>query len=274
MIHYPDEPPDVETLERLDAWQADVDGIADYDQRVRDAVRWYEARNRESNTTFERVRAALRTMTGGALRCWYCEDSLAHQVEHIHPKSLYPNQVFVWANMLWACGRCNIRKLDRHAITAEGEITYVPRRRRDAVCEPPPAGAMLLLNPRVEDPLSFMILDVEHTFEFVEHPGLDEYARRRARYTIDEALGLNDDPLPDQRCSAYHDFRAALLEYVVYRDRGEDETRLRGLRSRLARRDHQTVWHEIRRQFQTHRPPQLERDFAELFEAAPEALNW
>lgn len=48
-------------------------------------------------------------------KCAYCECILQEtdsycQIEHFHPKSLYPQEVVVWENLLPSCGRCNAPK--------------------------------------------------------------------------------------------------------------------------------------------------------------------
>lgn len=47
-------------------------------------------------------------------KCAFCEsipgDSGYLEVEHYHPKSLYPNETFKWNNLLPSCKRCNIPK--------------------------------------------------------------------------------------------------------------------------------------------------------------------
>lgn len=49
----------------------------------------------------------LRSMAPGIERCMYCEDSSGTDIEHFHPKSLYPDQAFQWKNYLLACSHCN-----------------------------------------------------------------------------------------------------------------------------------------------------------------------
>jgi hypothetical protein len=42
----------------------------------------------------------------------YCSGNESSEIEHYHPKSLFPKKVFIWENMLWACGICNRHKGD------------------------------------------------------------------------------------------------------------------------------------------------------------------
>ena len=48
-------------------------------------------------------------------KCCYCELKLGEegkymQVEHYHCKSLYPDEVVLWENLLPSCNRCNTNK--------------------------------------------------------------------------------------------------------------------------------------------------------------------
>jgi uncharacterized protein (TIGR02646 family) len=48
-------------------------------------------------------------------KCCFCETKLNEEskyleVEHFHPKSLYPDEVVSWTNLLPICKRCNGKK--------------------------------------------------------------------------------------------------------------------------------------------------------------------
>lgn len=49
-------------------------------------------------------------------KCIYCESSIPHvdsgEIEHIKPKSKFPNLTFEWENLTFACSVCNKKKLD------------------------------------------------------------------------------------------------------------------------------------------------------------------
>jgi hypothetical protein len=199
----------------------------------------------------------------------YCEDSAADEVEHHRPKNLYPEHVFVWQNYLYACGPCNGPKKNQYAVfVADGSIVDVTRGYHQPV-SPPVAGEPLLLHPRVENPLDYMMLDIQgDTFLFV--PAADPQSREfeRAKYTI-ELLRLNGrDHLPVARREAYGSYRARLVEYIHRRDAGANASALNLLIDALRRLQHPTVWSEMRRQHD------LIPELTHLFASAPEALNW
>ncbi|PPD44727.1 MAG: HNH endonuclease [Methylobacter sp.] len=61
------------------------------------------------------ITKALLTMSFG--KCCFCEtkideESKYMEVEHFHPKSLYPDEVVLWINLLPICKRCNGKKSD------------------------------------------------------------------------------------------------------------------------------------------------------------------
>jgi hypothetical protein len=70
-------------------------------------------------------------------KCMYCESKISHvyfgDVEHIKPKSKYPELEFEWANLGYVCAKCNGNKSD----TYSNELPFV--------------------NPFDEDPSEFLV---------------------------------------------------------------------------------------------------------------------
>ena len=257
------------TQEALDGWQLKIDAIADYAERVEAGKAQFSRRNTSTNPTFRVVRDTLTDMCSGARRCGYCEDSYADEVEHIKPKDLYPEWVFVWANYLYACGPCNGPKNNQFAVfaTATGDVIDVTRK-RGAPVTPPELGEPVLIDPRHENPLAFMMLDLQDTFWFMPLGAPDSQHYQRAEYTL-RALRLNDrDALLEAREEAYRSYRARLSEYITKRDGDAPGAELDDLIAAINRMGHPTVWKEMQRQH--HLIPALH----DLFERAPEALHW
>lgn len=254
--------------QKLREFQNEVDAGASYADRVKLAKTRFSARNKATDPTFAVVRVILAEMCRGARRCMYCEDSVADEVEHFKPKDLYPELVFVWLNYLYACGPCNGPKNNRFSIVeTSGQLKDVSRPRGAAVT-PPPAGAPALIDPRKEDPLAFMMLDLKDTFEFAPSAAAGAVGFARATYTID-VLRLNDrDYLVQARENAFGAYRSRLREYVAIRDMGASAAKLSRLKASLLRSPHPTVWAEMKRQHAHH------ADLRNLFAQAPEALNW
>lgn len=248
--------------------QRRIDEIEDYEERVTRAKQSFRQRNRTGDPTFRVVRSTLTRMCSGARRCGYCEDSVADEVEHIRPKDLYPEATFAWWNYLYACGPCNGPKNNQFAVFSDriGELITVTRKQRDPVVPPEP-GQMVLIDPRREDPLQFMQLDLIDTFYFVPNGEEDSREYQRAARTSG-ILTLNRDFLASARQEAYGHYRARLFEYVELRERGDSEAKLDKRINALRRMGHPTVWREMKRQ------GHLVEELRILFEQAPEAFDW
>ena len=250
----------------LQAWQADVDFYPEYVERVAAAKVAFKQKNTKSNRVFRQVKLHLSDMCSGAKRCHYCEDSSADEVEHVKPRSLYPEDTFNWSNYVYACGICNLCKISKHGVIVNESLLDVTRKKDDAVL-PPPSGESAFLNPRSEDPENFMILDVRQTFRFVLDPSLDNIAKLRASFTL-QTLKLNDrEELVFARKEAYKNYVARLKDYVQRRQLGETQDTLKHVLNSISRMNHPSVWRAMKRYHD--RIPEIKA----LFEAAPEALD-
>jgi 5-methylcytosine-specific restriction endonuclease McrA len=107
VIRLPDLVLPVAARRQLRRWQAEIDDLAAYADRVSEAERRFELRNRAENPTFKGVRDGLDRTCSGGRRCAYCEDSAADEVEHVKPKALYPEACFRPENYVYGCGPCN-----------------------------------------------------------------------------------------------------------------------------------------------------------------------
>jgi hypothetical protein len=269
MIRLPDLTLPPAAQKKLNTYQGEINAIVDYVTRVEQAKTSFSSRNRKGNATFDAIKDTLTTMCAGAQRCAYCEDSAADEVEHIRPKDLYPEAVFVWLNYLYACGPCNGPKNSQFAVLdpTSGALIDVTRP-RGAPVAPPPAGSPVLIDPRVEDPCGFMELDLRDTFWFVPRgkPGTTEH--ERGKYTI-RVLGLNvREFLPKARQQAFKDYKAHLTQYRLKVEQGAPRRHLRRLEEDIKGRQHPTVWSEMKRQHDA--IPSL----TTLFRAVPQALGW
>ncbi|WP_163865955.1 hypothetical protein [Myxococcus eversor] len=269
MIRLPDSPLSADALKGLAEHQRAIDSLPDYAERVASAKKRFSSVNKVGNPTFDDVKATLTRMCSGARRCAYCEDSCADEVEHIRPKSLYPEVVFAWMNYLYACGICNLHKNDHFAVFAEdtGLLTSVQRTWKAPVV-PPIVGTPVFIDPRIEDPTEFLSLDLRDTFWFLPRakPGTVEHAR--AEYTIRE-LRLNlRDILPSARRDAYLDYLNHLKVYVHDKSQGMPQAHLDMFAGRLRARQHPSVWFEMKRQHA------LIGELLLPFSKAPEALDW
>ena len=266
MLHLDDPGLDAKTARGLRGYQRKVDNAGSYPEQVATGKHLFKSYNRQNNRVFKVVRTRLADMCAGARRCGYCEDSVGDEVEHIKPKDLYPQQVFVWENYLLACGQCNRGKNNRFSVISRGHLIDVTRRRSDPIRRPR-AGAPALINPRDEDPLEFFDLEITETFFFLPRMDLSGIDEQRAHYTID-TLKLNRDVLLAARREAYGAYRARLFEYRQCRDDGASGTVLKILSDAIMTSAHPTVWREMQRQ------SSLVDELRVLFSDVPEALSW
>jgi uncharacterized protein (TIGR02646 family) len=243
MIHVEDRELPPEAARQLVSWQAELDAIPDHNERVQAALRTFKQRSR--TVALRSVRETLAQMCSGLVRCCYCEDSLGHQVEHIWPKSWYPERTFVWHNFLFSCGVCNGRKNAKFAIIREQAVHELVRR-RDGPRTAPPSGSAALIDPRREDPLDYLRIDLADTFFVLPRAGLDDLARRRADYTIG-LLDLNRrEVLLAARRQACRNYSLRTREYASLAPDTAESTRRR-LLDEIGRLHHRMVWEEMKR---------------------------
>jgi len=103
-----------QALEHLSKTQREIDAQSSFADCVKTAERFWKSRT--DNQAFREIRSNLSAACGKRQRCCYCEDCLGTDIEHFHPKSLYPDQAFVWENYLYACTRCNRLKSNKFAV--------------------------------------------------------------------------------------------------------------------------------------------------------------
>lgn len=268
MIALPSMDPDEAVLNQLAQWQQEIDSQPTYPAQVAAAARKWTAHNRPAEPTFQEIKQLLSEMCSGGHGCGYCEDSIGHQIEHIWPKALYPEQTFSWLNYLYACGRCNLAKLAHFAVftSATEEVTKVGRGPGAPIIRPP-AGSPVLIDPRSEDPMRFLQLDLQGTFLLLPISTLSTRDRARAEYTK-TLLPLNLDPLPRRRRDAYGNYCARLTEYAAIAQQSATAAELERLREELMQLGHPTVFREMQRQHQV--PGKHQQLFAQL----PEAVLW
>ncbi len=155
------------------------DKQTEWTARWRDVVEGRAQDDWATSKTKQLLREAVVALTHG--KCAYCEGHLGAQswvgVEHYHPKAVYPDQAFEWANLLPVCDICNGKK---------GNQDH--------------RGA--LLKPDVEDPERFFSIHPD-TGELEPAPGLSDGDKERAEETI---------RLCDLERSALCEERAELIE--------------------------------------------------------------
>ena len=116
--------------------------------------------------------------------------------------------------------------------------------------------------------MQFIVLDIAGgTFAFCPDPEVDTNSFERANYTI-RTLNLNRDVLIRARKEAFDSYVFRLRGFIAQRDSGSQIGVLKALIKSLTGMQHPTVWREMRRQ-----SPKILL-LNELFNQAPEAMNW
>lgn len=230
-------------------------------------------------------------MCVGVEICNYCENNEATDVEHIYPKSLFPERAFRWDNYLLSCGTCNTKyKSDGFAVFDPANSENLVELVRE---QPPLNNDGVFINPRLDNPTDFLFLDFL-TFRFTARLNISLRDQRRTEYTI-ALLKLNDrEALVAARRRAANYYFDRLERYVRVRDTQtmeeliqavpdphlvnqdesfnvEHERIMDALRDEIKRCVHPTVWYEMKEQRQ--RQERL-RKLNVLLTQAPEALDW
>lgn len=276
--------------DRLNYLQRQVDEQADFEQKASRADSLW--RNKSGSETgkaaFDEIRNTLIKMCISVEVCNYCEQNEANDIEHIYPKSLFPEKAFVWENYLLACKQCNTAyKLDSFAVL-DGQDNLIDLAR--GVEPPNQRGAFI--NPRIEDPSSFMLINPE-SFTFEILPGLAKADEHKAVKTC-EILSLNErDELIVARKSAanyyferldrlsrilsansINEIKQILTPYDRYLDANLTLEELKLLLKDLYKQDiqkhqHPSVWYSVKVI-----ESQMDVKWKTLFEIIPEALQW
>jgi len=254
-------------IDTLKEYQGEIDNLPTFELRSNKAKDVFSTRNKIGNVVFDAVKVKLTEMCSGARRCVYCEDSVADEVEHIHPKDLYPNFCFHWDNYVYACGNCNGPKNNKFAIfrNYDGNFHQVNPPRGTKATQPP-AGVDALINPRIEDPLDFCML-------VIKKAGTTD--AQKAEYTFNEVLRLNErEFLRKARENAYTNYKSRLGYYTSEKLNGTAQSKLDRLIENLKQEAHPTVWKEMQRQHSKGILKSIDKYLDDLFVKSPEALKW
>ena len=290
MLHLKNKPLPKHAQDHLNTLQKEIDSISTgvKDQAIKASKLWDNKAPKE----FDVIHKTLFSMAIGEGICNYCEQSEGHDTEHIQPKSHFPSQAFNWENYLLACPKCNrVDKLDKaYAFSPAGSNTSVKLKRGQL----PPSQDFAMIQPRLEDPMNIMLLDLD-TFEFkvnAEKVDFDSRDFHKVENTL-EILRLNNrSTLVKNRKTAFGNFKRLLKEYAgvkestdfeqinevtegspaLQQQKGfetEKSRVLQSLKEAVLTSEHLTVWYEMLRQ--RHKlPPRIQN----LLSKAPETLSW
>lgn len=252
------------TQDALQRFQDEIDTLSSYQDKVIQCPRKWK--NKSSSPALNEVRDTLKSMCLGVERCMYCEDNCGHTVEHIQPKTFYPEKTFIWENFLFVCAKCNSDKGNKHAVFSEDNSIIIQLERKNGVdIVEPTIGAEVFINPRLDYPSEFLELELlGGTFQFIPKYGLTPSDKLRTEHTID-ILDLNRDVLTEARKTSYHLYKSVFTDFINTKAKGKKHD---FFPDGLRKMNHPTVWYEMKRQ------NQLIPELKTLFEEEPSALNW
>lgn len=280
-------------LNHLQKLQGEIDALPTYKAQVKKAkVLWQNKKKTNAQkAAFNRVEKELQKIAIGLPNyCNYCEANIGTSIEHIYPRGLYPDKTFIWENYLWSCKQCNGKhKVSQFQIFKSPSSAETINLVKDYRFIPPLNDDAVFINPRIDNPLDYLELDLESGL--FEHKEKDSNTRayKRALYTI-ETLQLNARKgLVANRQKAYLTYQNLLQQYIDIQKSTsteilkavyplskntaqlpfEAQKKQAGLdlKKTLFNQAHPTVWLEMQRQAQA--IPNLHKYFLQ----APELMN-
>lgn len=241
--------------------------------------------NNVGNVAFTEIKNTLLTMCIGVEVCNYCEQNEATDIEHIEPKSFFPEKTFDWQNYLLACRTCNTDyKSDKMYVFDNTNTNNPILLIRDT---PPSSTQIAFINPRAENPMDFMKLNLSDFQFYAIHPP-NTQAHQKAEKTL-EILQLNNRrTLIHNRKHAFDYYKRLLREYVAVKNatthqqleqaldghppidnnapfEPQQQQILTALKQNFKKSEHATVWYEIIRQQHT-----LSNQIQQHLQQAPE----
>ncbi|WP_164784940.1 HNH endonuclease [Streptomyces griseoviridis] len=180
---------------------------------------------------------ALRKMNGQRQRCVYCCDSRSADVDHFTPIAVDFSRTFSWNNFILVCPECNRKKSARFPVDTEGRP--------------------LVINPTLEDPWNFLVLDTKNGYLAARF--LEEEFDLKGDITIEVISCVNHEAVVEGRrrvISRYYEAVESLLEHdspasvvaKLMREVREDEY---GVGEWFARREgrEEPLFQELRNRF-------------------------
>lgn len=197
-------------LQRL---QEKIDQCSSYKEQVLLANQLWQQKKKTGaqKAAFQRIEKALQQLAIGSQHyCNYCEHTPGTSIEHIFPKSFYPQKTFLWENFLWTCTACNQQaKTAQFRLFTSPDDTQTLELKQDGQFVPPPNEDAVLIHPRLENPRDYLQLDLTTGLFHSRNTDPTSRAYLRAQYTI-ELLQLNS------RKALVKGRQAALKQYTQF----------------------------------------------------------
>lgn len=273
----------------LDELQNKVNAGLNFAERTNSAGSlWQSKGNANGKKVFDQIKLALEGMCVGVKACNYCEGNEANDIEHIYPKSFFPEFAFIWKNYLLACKQCNSGyKLDKCYVLDDTGRVFVTVRGQE-----PRHKRIALINPRIENPDDYFWLNTK-VWKFEIHDGLSLENQNKAEKTL-EILALNErdyllagrnatageyfDKMDRLRrileANTLDEVKDALSPYQIIMDETLSLNAIKGnltesVKQHIQKLLHPSVWRSIKT-IESKSDPKWKA----IFKRIPEALNW
>lgn len=245
-------------------------------------------KNRTNNKVFDEIKSKLKELCIPIEICAYCEHSEATDIEHVYPKSFFPESTFEWENYLLACKICNSHyKLDQcHVVDRNGICRKIERGQEPIYKE------MAFVHPRKENPNDYMLIDI-CTGKYIQNPSCKEKIQFNKVEKTLEILELNDRTVLIEARKQKEKYIFLILDMLVKIINAKSNQELSALltpydmldlkksldenkqilkenvQKDIQKQPHPSVWYSIQK-IESKTNPKWKQIFRQL----PEALDW
>ena len=259
MLKYTLPPLSANAIVALNALQIKVDAFPTRKEKYDAAKKLFSGK---TNATWVEIKKILGDHAPKGKACYYCERDRHRDIEHINPKLHYPEKCFDWNNYLYACTICNQDKKNDTFAVFNAANDVVEFNRSYDISTPLPTGPIVLIDIRNEDPLDFLILDLE-TGRFATRG--DTVSKKRGEFTRG-LFDLNESSLADIRIAAYDTYLMYLDKFKTALNKN-DAHKANKVFDQIIKLNHPTVLVEMRRQ------SNLFQELKDLFDGIPEKIG-
>ena len=194
--------------------QKDIDQKVGFEEQKNRAITLWDGKknSKEGKTVFATIKKALNEMSEGFEVCQYCEHDRNRDIEHIYPKSFFPNKTFCWENYLLVCPNCNLEKSNKLYVHVNNGSKAVSIKD----LSPPYSEDIAFINPRREDPSELIYLSFDDFLFYSAFPPQSRFYEKVEK-TL-EVLALNDSFKTSSRENAFVSYKRFLVEYVAIKN--------------------------------------------------------
>lgn len=222
----------------LNKWQSAIDAETSREAKITASEKFLR-KNIPGNRTFREVRLSLGNACPGNSLCVYCESSGFERIDHVLPRSRFPEATFCFENYIPCCALCNEIKSSRcvhlscglAAECGEAEVLAMGAGFRSAFPD-----------PWLIDIYQLVGVDIVDTFVLYPRTSLGHDDVVMANCFIDLLSFDKRDILARRRRASYQRYLSLVADYL----QSPDLDRKRRVVSAIVGSDHRLVWHEMK----------------------------